>query len=79
MIRPHMRQRPDESVHQWRERLSRSCYRCGAEYADPAVLRYHEDHCKGGAQPEEEESADGNDRAVIRDQGGSKKDTSAVQ
>lgn len=41
--RPHMRQRPDETVQQYHQRLSRSCYRCGQQYTDLAELARHED------------------------------------
>ncbi|GAB2740202.1 hypothetical protein GCM10027174_12010 [Salinifilum aidingensis] len=45
---PHMRRRPDETQQQYRERLSRSCYRCGWYSTDAEELDAHEDQCTAG-------------------------------
>ncbi len=47
--RPHMLRRPEETDEQHRERLSRSCYRCGWYTTDQEQLDGHEDVCGGGA------------------------------
>ncbi|MHA6797823.1 hypothetical protein [Bounagaea algeriensis] len=45
---PHMCKRPDETQRQHRERLSRSCYRCGWYSTDAEELDAHEDRCTAG-------------------------------
>ncbi|MHA6801420.1 hypothetical protein [Bounagaea algeriensis] len=47
--RPHMARRPAETDEQHRERLSRSCYRCGWYTTDLGKLDAHEDVCGGGS------------------------------
>ncbi|WP_010307612.1 hypothetical protein [Saccharopolyspora spinosa] len=42
-----MQKRAGETAEQWRIRLAHSCYLCGSEYADLAVLAPHEDRCDG--------------------------------
>ncbi|RCW46941.1 hypothetical protein DFQ14_101281 [Halopolyspora algeriensis] len=49
-FKPHMRQRPGESVEQWRDRLAHSCYRCGWYEPHTAVLDTHEQTCDGAPQ-----------------------------
>lgn len=44
----HMRKRADETQRQHRERLARSCYRCGWYSTDAEELDAHEDRCTAG-------------------------------
>jgi hypothetical protein len=41
--KPWMQRRPGETVERYRSRLAHSCYACGRQYRDLAVLRLHED------------------------------------